>query len=226
LRVLIRIIHSLIESAIRNISGGLGQRIRYQYYRRRFRYCGQNVRIDEGVIIHHPENISVGNDVWFLPYSMVTARPKFESFDERIFTAKENPSFQKEKGAITIGDQVSIGAYNIIQGYGGLDIGPRVTTSARVSIYSFSHVPTDPKDPSRVTYANAMVKSDAISCIESPIVIREGVWLGLNVIVFGGTIGKNSFVKTNSIVLRDLPDNSYASGDPAVKIKERFLSVE
>ena len=67
-----------------------------------------------------------------------------------------------------------------------------------------------------------MVNSDAISCIESPIVIKTNAWLGLNASVFGGIIGKNSFVSTNSVVISDLKENSYASGSPAVMIKNRF----
>ena len=104
-----------------------------------------------------------------------------------------------------------IGAYNIIQGFGGIIIRNKVTTSARVSIYSFSHVPYDESDRSKITYANSMIKSDPVACIESPIVIENGVWLGLNVIVFAGNIGENSFISSNSIVLNDIPINSYVS---------------
>ena len=166
----------------------------------------------------------LGDDVWFLPYSIVTAMPKGHRLENRILKEVPNPRYRGELGAIRIGNQVAIGAYNVIQGYGGLEIGSRVTTSARVSVYSFSHHPVDEKDPGKVTYANSMADGMPISCIRSPIVLEEGVWLGLNVIVFGGTIGRNSFVATNSVVLKDLEENSYAKGTPAVRIKRRFES--
>ena len=73
--ILKKIIYPLIESCIRNISGGIGQRIRYQYYRRRFKSCGVNVKIDEGVIFQTPENMEIGSNVWFMSYSIITARP-------------------------------------------------------------------------------------------------------------------------------------------------------
>ena len=212
-----KILYPLIETLIRNISGGMGQRIRYQYYKRRFKSCGANVKIDEGVIFQTPENIEIGNHVWFLPYSIITARPLGTSPENKLIYKKENKSFDRDIGSIKIGNEVSIGAYNIIQGIGGLIINDRVTTSARVSIYSFSHYPYDKNDLSRITYANSMVKSNSVSCVESPIVLKEGVWLGLNVIVFGGTIGANSFVVTNSVVIEDLGENSYAVGNPAKK---------
>ncbi|KFI09643.1 acyltransferase [Vibrio coralliilyticus] len=220
------IFFSIIEYLIINIPGGLGQRIRYQYYKRRFKKCGKNVRIDIGVIIQNPENIEVGNDVWFLPYSIVTSRPINEKIDNRILIKKEKPHQDIEIGTIKIGNQVSIGAYNIIQGYGGITIKDRVTTSARVSLYSFSHYPNDPQNPTTITYANSMVKSENISCIESPLILEEGVWIGLNVIIFGGLVGRNSFVSTNSVVLKSVEENSYAAGSPAKKVKNRFVDEE
>ena len=76
------IIFSIVELLIINIPGGLGQRVRYAYYSRRFAMCGKNVRIDIGVIFQNPENIYIGDDVWFLPYSIITAKPLSEKFDE------------------------------------------------------------------------------------------------------------------------------------------------
>lgn len=214
-----KIIFPFIESLIRNISGGLGQRIRFQYYKRRFKNCGKNVKIDEGVIFQTPENMSIGNDVWFLPYSIISARPSYTNLDERVLRKKNNKAFDIDIGNISIGNEVMIGAYNIIQGFGGIIIRNKVTTSARVSIYSFSHVPYDKSDRSKITYANSMIKSDPVACIESPIVIENGVWLGLNVIVFAGNIGENSFISSNSIVLNDIPINSYVSKN---SISKRF----
>ncbi|WP_019277563.1 acyltransferase [Vibrio coralliilyticus] len=71
-----------------------------------------------------------------------------------------------------------------------------------------------------------MVKSENISCIESPLILEEGVWIGLNVIIFGGLVGRNSFVSTNSVVLKSVEENSYAAGSPAKKVKNRFVDEE
>ena len=220
--MLVKIFHSVIESLIRNISGGLGQRIRYTYYSRRFKSCGINVKIDEGVIIQNPENMVIGNNVWFLAFSIITARATDAVIANRIEKKIQNNDFSHKVGELIIGDEVAIGNYSIIFGYGGLEIQNRVTTSARVAIYSYSHYPYDENDRRKVTYANSMVKSNNIACIESPIVIQEGAWLGYGVTVLGGTVGKNSFVTTNSVVVTGVKDNGYASGNPAVVIKDRF----
>ena len=218
-----RILHGLAEGVLRNIGGGLGMRIRTVYYRRRLASCGINLRIDVGVIIENPGNISIGNDVCILPYTVITARGGPHDDTGRKVIRKVNQHFRGTAGRISIGNQVAIGAYNIIHGYGGLEIGDRCTTSARVSIYSYSHYPNDPDEPATVTYANAMVDGPVV-CIESPIVLCEGVWLGLGVTVFGGCVGRNSFVAANSQVLYNIKDNSYAAGSPAVHRRSRFAT--
>ncbi len=227
LRRLMRVLLALLESIIRNISGGIGQRIRYVYYSRRLRSCGRNVRIDEGVIIQNPESIEIGSDVWLLPYSVLTGRGSDPIGANRTIRYKADHSAVAETvPLLKIGSKTSIGAYNIIHGYGGLSIGSRVTTSARVSIYSFSHAPTDHKNPMIVTYANSMVNDAPVACIVSPIVLEDGVWLGLGTAVFAGVIGKDTFVATYSVVTGDLERNSYAIGHPARRIKDRFAEYE
>lgn len=224
-----RAVYSLIETVIRNIGGGFGQKIRYAYYRRRFHACGRNVRIDEGVIFQNPESIIVGDDVWFLQYSIITGRGTVPISADRIVVERGSPSGTATVSSgddvfLEIGSKTSIGAYNIVHGYGGLFIGNRVTTSARVSIYSFSHIPFDPNDRSRITFANSMVDDRPVACIASPITLQDGVWLGLGATVFGGVIGANTFVEANAIVMGDLPANSVAGGSPAKWIENRFTS--
>ena len=223
--MLTKIVHSFIETFLRNISGGFGQKLRYLYYRFRFESCGKNVRIGIGVIFENPENIEVGNNVWFMQYSTIIAKPKnLQSNNKRIEKKISNQTFEEERtDFLKIGNEVQIGPYNIIHGFGGLVIKNKVTCSARVSIYSYSHYYRDDSNPSKITYANGMVKNAPISCVESPIVLEEGVWLGLGVSVFSGTVRKNSFISAHSVVNGDIDENSYAKGNPAKKIKDRFF---
>lgn len=210
----------LVESLIRNISGPVGRKLRFFYYKRRLKSCGHNVIIDVGVIIEGAEYIEMGDNVWVNHYSqLIAGRP---SADHRIMKFKSNSKFKGESGSLYIGSGVGVGPYNVLHGYGGLVIGNNVTTSAGVKIYSFSHYYRNDEDPTMITYANCMADSPNISCISSPIVIEEGCWLGIDALVFAGTIGKNSFVQSRSVVVGDLPENSYAGGQPAVKLRNRF----
>lgn len=53
-----------------------------------------------------------------------------------------------------------------------------------------------------------------------PIKIGDRVWLGANVVVMKGvTIGKNTIIGMNSVVTKDIPENSVAVGSPAKVIR-------
>lgn len=176
---LIMLLFATLESMIRNISGGLGYRIRYIYYKARLKQCGRNVRIDIGVLIENPGSVTIGNDVWISPYCVITARPVGLVISNRIEKKITNPDFNGVIGDVVIGSEVGIGIRNIIHGYGGVLIGDRVTTAAGVSLYSFSHFPYDENDRGKVTFANSMVRSNDISCIEHPVVVGDGAYIAL-----------------------------------------------
>ncbi len=58
--------------------------------------------------------------------------------------------------------------------------------------------------------------------VSSPTVISDGVWLGAGCIVLKGvTIGSNTIVGAGSIVLRDLPPDVVAAGQPARVLRKR-----
>lgn len=58
-----------------------------------------------------------------------------------------------------------------------------------------------------------------------PVVIRDKVWLGFNVIVLKGvTIGEGSVVAAGSVVTRDVPDFTLVAGNPARFIRSLVQS--
>ena len=53
-----------------------------------------------------------------------------------------------------------------------------------------------------------------------PVIIEDNVWLGLNTVVLKSvTIGKNSIVGANSLVVKSIPENVIAAGNPCKVIK-------
>jgi len=55
----------------------------------------------------------------------------------------------------------------------------------------------------------------------APVLIRQGAWLGHNVVVLPGvTIGRGSVVGANSVVRSDVPDRAVVAGSPARLIRE------
>jgi acetyltransferase-like isoleucine patch superfamily enzyme len=54
----------------------------------------------------------------------------------------------------------------------------------------------------------------------APIVIEDNVWIGINTVVLKGvTIGQNSVIGANSLVVKDIPANVIAGGNPCKVIK-------
>jgi acetyltransferase-like isoleucine patch superfamily enzyme len=83
---------------------------------------------------------------------------------------------------------------------------------------------------------NPYKKSEIISIVPysgtSPtligkVILEENVWLGIDVVVSPGVIiGKNSFVRSNSLVMKSFHKNSYIAGDPAEYKRQRFETEE
>lgn len=64
-------------------------------------------------------------------------------------------------------------------------------------------------------------KEDSRSGNAKPVVIKDNVWLGVNVIVLKGVeIGENTIVGANSVVTKSLPSNAIAGGNPCKVIKK------
>ncbi|HKM42994.1 MAG TPA: sugar O-acetyltransferase [Limnochordia bacterium] len=58
-------------------------------------------------------------------------------------------------------------------------------------------------------------------CYARPVIIGNDCWLGANVVVCPGvTIGDNCVIGAGSIVVKDVPANSFAAGNPCRVIRE------
>lgn len=58
-------------------------------------------------------------------------------------------------------------------------------------------------------------------CYAKPVKIGNDCWLGANVVVCPGvTIGDNCVIGAGSVVVKDIPNNSFAAGNPCKVIRE------
>jgi acetyltransferase-like isoleucine patch superfamily enzyme len=109
-----------------------------------------------------------------------------------------------EKGAkITVGDNcgfsgASIGASKEIT------IGNNVLCGANVVITDFDWHP------------------DISNTEPQPVIIHDNVWIGLNTVVLKGVeIGENSIIGANSLVIKSIPANVVAGGNPCRVLKAK-----
>jgi acetyltransferase-like isoleucine patch superfamily enzyme len=114
---------------------------------------------------------------------------------------------------ITIGDECEItGGSSLFARSDGIEIGRGVLMAWNVQIYDAEHETSDPARPIR---DQGLARGGKVR-------IRDGAWLGANVVVLSGvTIGRNAVVGANSVVTADIPDFATAAGVPAKVIRQR-----
>jgi len=110
---------------------------------------------------------------------------------------------------IDIGNNVGLSG-TVISAAKKIRIGNDVLCGANVTITDTDWHPVDPLNRHSRVGINSL-----------PVNINDNVWLGLNVVVLKGvTIGKNSIIGPNSVVIKDIPANVIAAGNPCKVIKE------
>lgn len=117
------------------------------------------------------------------------------------------PPFYTEFGKNTkIGKNVFINSCCHFQDNGGIEIGDNTMLGCRVTIATLNH------DINPETRLNSTPK---------PVKIGKNVWVGANCTILPGvTIGNNSVIGAGSVVVKDIPANSVAVGNPAKVIKK------
>jgi acetyltransferase-like isoleucine patch superfamily enzyme len=214
LRIQIKsIVLEIVASAVRNIGGTLGIRIRRAIYRACLRECGLRLVIETGVSLISPEWISLGDDVWIDKNAVIIAGPSNHHKRTKIYP---NVLCKVEPGRICIGSGSHVGLGTIVQGHGGVQIGKNFTSSPYCTIFSQSN-------DYRTCRAGTMeVNGKEVFYLQTPVRIGDNVWLGVNVSVFGHSIGADTFIMPGSIVCNDVPCNTVAGGFPATATRERF----
>ena len=75
--------------------------------------------------------------------------------------------------------------------------------------------------------ANAIIidndgHSDRSNSLPKPVIIEDNVWIGVNTTILKGvTIGENSIIGANSLVVKDIPPNVIAGGNPCKVLKAK-----
>lgn len=121
--------------------------------------------------------------------------------------------FSAEK--LILGDNISIHPMCYIDGSGGMQIESNVSIAHGVSILSSSH-----------NYQNIDVPIKDQGIVLKPTIIKENVWIGAKAtILFGVVINTGCIVGANSVVTKDLKENTISGGIPAKLLKTRVLEL-
>lgn len=114
-------------------------------------------------------------------------------------------------GVLTVGNDTTINNYTFIMCTKDITIGDDVMLAPFVYILDVDHKFNDLSIPiSKQGYESESIK------------IGNNVWIGTNVIITKGvTVGDGSIIAANSVVTKDVEENSIYGGTPAKLIKRR-----
>lgn len=111
---------------------------------------------------------------------------------------------------LEMGDHIWIGEQVWIDNLGKVKIGNNVCLSQGAFLLTGNH------DFTKLSF----------DLIVKPITLEEGVWIGANAIVCPGVIcNSHAVLAVGSVATSNLDGYSIYSGNPAVKIKDRFFSA-
>lgn len=118
-------------------------------------------------------------------------------------------------GEPKIGEGTWIGAFTVIDGSGGLEVGKGCDISCGAHIYTHSTV-------KRCVEGKRFNKDGTInrnSIERKPVKIGDHTFIGPNAtILMGVTIGSRCVIGAGAVVTKDVPDNTIVAGVPAKKI--------
>ena len=147
--------------------------------------CGAGVVFEPGVLVFHPENIEVGDDVYVGHQAILKGY---------------------YKNRLVIGNRSWIGQQAFLHAAGGITVGVRVGIGPGVKILTSTHdLPDDPAVPimdGPLRFA-AVVLGDGCD-----------VGVGA-IILPGVTVGRGAQIGAGAVVTRDVPDGAIAAGVPA-----------
>lgn len=159
--------------------------------------------IPDYIQINNPAQLRIGNNVCVCNGSKVWIHSKdeIEQINNEV----------KYDGRVVIEDNVHIGSNLKIDCYTALTIRKDCLLAANITILDSMHGMNPEIDGSYV-----LQSSNA-----RPITIEEGVWIGENVTILGGSvIGKKSIIGAGAVVKGIIPSYSIAVGVPAKVIKK------
>jgi acetyltransferase-like isoleucine patch superfamily enzyme len=173
---------------------------------------GNNCLIGKNVRFSVPKNIFLGNGVKIGEGCIIEAR----SFGSKIrigdnVQISRYTTVKSAEGDVDIGENVVIGPFSILEGWGGLEIGKNAIISFHVVIMSIMYEFEDCSYP--INQHPARI---------GKVIISEDSWLGTHVVVLPGIkIGKGAIVGAGGVVTKDIPEYYVAAGVPAKVIRKR-----
>lgn len=178
--------------------------LRTGFYRRYFKEL--NGVLLGPIVYNAPECISIKKGTYVHSYARLCAWTSFNG-------EKFNPE-------ISIGENCSIGKDVFLSAINKISVGNNVAITARTLVLDNVH--GDFKESSLTFIADPNVPDVFLQnvksrrlCSNGPIIIEDNVHIGEGCVILPGvTIGRNSVISANTVVMKNIPPYSLVSGNP------------
>lgn len=198
-----------------NLPGSLGYVFRKRFFKGLFKDFGRGVILGQGLVLRHPNRISLGDRVAIDDGVLLDASGAGEMgliFDEDVIISR-NCVIQGKTGPIRLGKKVDIGCNVILSSGNGIFVGNSVLIAGNCYVGGGRYLTERVDIP--------MMEQGVYS--KGPVTIEDDVWLGAGATVLDGVrIGRGSIIGAGALVTKDLPEYSVAIGVPAKVIKSRI----
>jgi acetyltransferase-like isoleucine patch superfamily enzyme len=196
------------------LPGGLGFLLRRKFYPALFKRVGHGLIIGRNVVIRHPNQIELHNNVTLDDNSLVDGRGAGEAGivleDEVIIN--RNCLIQAKDGPIRLGAKTTIGSNSVIISMAGVVFGKSVLVAGGCYFSAGAYHMED--------ISKAIMDQGVYS--KGPIVIGDNTWIGTGAIILDGVkIGPNAVIGAGAVVTKDVPEKAIAAGVPARIIRTR-----
>ena len=156
-----------------------------------FKKFGENSIIKFGIRLNHPNRIIIENNVIIEKNVWLNADDRFK---------------EKHKCTLSIDNGVNIGRYTQINAFKSVIIQENVLIAENVYIGDTDHKNSIKEIP---------ISKQGVE-YKGPVLIKKGAFICRNAIITGGvTIGENAIVGPNSFIIKSVPKNKMAIGNPA-----------
>ncbi len=162
------------------------------FARTELRACPPSVVIEPGALVFHPENVSLGEDVYVGHYAILKGYFKNE---------------------LVIGRGSWIGPAAFLHAGGGITVGERVGIGPHVCILTSSHA---------LPEGDASVAIMDQPLTFAPEVLEDGCDIGVSAVILPGvTVGRGAQVGAGAVVTVDVPARAVVAGNPARALRTR-----
>lgn len=210
--------YEFFTCCLAGLPGALGLWLRGRLYRHLLGHVGRNVVIGKNVTIRNPRRISIGDSVMIDDGCVLDAKGQQNvgiAIGNNV-VLNRNTILSCKGGSIVIGNNTNISVNCTVISESFVHIGANVLFAAYCYVIAGGNHGMDRTDV-------AIIQQDSFS--KGGVVIEDNAWLGADVKVLDGVnIGRDAVAGAGSVVVRDVPAFSVATGIPAKTIRNRRRS--